>query len=259
MTFSAKPLLGQLSASNKPPVLFLNISGPSSAGKTTLAHLFSSVFAPHVQSIFHGGQLCKDISLIPTCNGYIDSDGLGVVDFEKLIETLIYVKANEGKPPENLKSWQSEGFPDQGARAFRMVSKDTIKQLSDRVAEKLEDINYSIVIMEGFLFYHIQDVWRRLDGRLFVRLDHQEARPRRLKRPSYGAEVEEDEFSKTEDYFEKMVWRNYVEQHADLFEDGNVEREIDRIAVQEAMNVEMWQTLNWAVISWVWIENPPAV
>lgn len=64
--------------------------------------------------------------------------------------------------------------------------------------------------------------------------------------PSYGAEAKKDEFWKTEDYFEKMVWRNYVEQHADLFEDGNVEGEIDKkvcgereIAVQEAMNVEM--------------------
>lgn len=51
-----------------------------------------------------------------------------------------------------------------------------------------------------------------------------------------------------------MVWRNYVEQHADLFEDGNVEGEIDKkvcsergIAVQEAMNLEMGQTLKWAV------------
>ena len=51
-----------------------------------------------------------------------------------------------------------------------------------------------------------------------------------------------------------MVWRNYVEQHADLFEDGNVEGKVDReacgergIALQEGMNVEVGQTLSWAV------------
>ena len=87
-----------------------------------------------------------------------------------------------------------------------------------------------------------------------MRLDHQEARRRRLTRPSYGTEAKEGEFWRTEDYFEKMVWRNYVEQHADLFADGDVEGSIDRkvyseraIALQEAMNVEVGQTLSWAV------------
>ena len=248
------PTTGQPTASNNPPVFLLGISGPSSAGKTTLAHLLSIVFTPHVQLLLHGDDFCKDISLIPTCNGYIDADGPRGVDFENLVETLDYVKANGGKPPENFRSWQSNVFPDQEARALRIVPKDTLKQLKDKVSEQLGDAKYSIVIMEGFLLYHSSDVRRRLDGKLFVRLDHQEARRRRLTRPSYGAEAKEGEFWKTEDYFEKMVWRNYVEQHADLFEDGNVEGNIDRkacserrSALQETMNVEVGQTLSWAV------------
>ena len=176
------------------------------------------------------------------------------MDFEKLVETLDHVKANWGDPPENFTSWQSDVFPDQEARALQMVPKDTLKQLSDKVSEQLGDAKCTVVIIEGFLLYHLSDVRRRLDGKLFVRLDHQEARRRRLTRPSYGAEAKEGEFWKTEDYFEKMVWRNYVEQHADLFEDGNVEGSINRkvcsergIALQEAMNVEMGETLSWAV------------
>lgn len=105
-----------------------------------------------------------------------------------------------------------------------------------------------------YLLYHSPDVRDRLDGRLFVRLDHQEARRRRLTRPSYGSEAKEGEFWKTEDYFEKMVWRNYVEQYADLYEDGDVEGSVDEkmcdergVAVQGAMNVEVGQTLDWAV------------
>lgn len=135
-----------------------------------------------------------------------------------------------------------------------MIPGDTLKRLSERVSEQLQDAKYTIVIIEGFLLYHMSDVRGRLDGRLFVRLDHQEARRRRLTRPSYGAEAKDGEFWKTEDYFEKMVCRNYVEQHADLFEDGNVEGRADMevrsergIAVQETMNVEVGQTLSWAV------------
>ena len=135
-----------------------------------------------------------------------------------------------------------------------MIPRDTLKRLSNRVSEQLEDAKYTIVILEGFLLYHRPDVRSRLDGRLFVRLDHKEARRRRLTRPFYGAEAKEGEFWKTDHYFEKMVRRNYVEQHADLLEGGNVEGSVDMgvcgergIAMQEAMNVEVGQMLDWAV------------
>ena len=87
-------------------VFLLGISGPSSAGKTTIAHLLSSVlFSPHVKLLIHGDDFCKDISLIPACNGYIDADGPKGVDFETLVKTLDYVRASGGKPPDSLKSW----------------------------------------------------------------------------------------------------------------------------------------------------------
>ena len=108
-----------------------------------------------------------------------------------------------------------------------MVPGDGLKQLSDGVSGQLHDAKYTIVIMEESLLYHRLAVRDRLDGGLFVRLDHQEARRRRLTRPSYGTEAKEGDFWKMEDYFEKMVWRNYVEQHADLFADGNVEESVD--------------------------------
>jgi nicotinamide/nicotinate riboside kinase len=190
----------------------------------------------------------------PTTVMYLDADGPAGVDFENLVETLSYVKANGGKLPDTFKSWQSDVFPGQEASALRMVPEETLKQLSDKVSAQLEDAKYSIVITEGFLLYHMPDIRTKLDGKLFMRLNHQKARRRRLTRPSYGAEAKEGEFWKTEDYFEKMVWRNYVEQHADLFEDGNVEGGIDSkvcsergIAVQEGMNMEMAHTLTWAM------------
>lgn len=248
MTFSP------IGRSTPSPVTLLGISGPSSAGKTTLAHLLSHVFAPHVQLLIHGDDFCKEIGLLPTYNGYPDADGPSGVDFENLVETIDYVKANEGKLPEKFKSWQPAVFPDQEAKSLQMVRKDTLRRLSDKVSEQLEGANYLVVILEGFLLYRSCDVRGRLDGKLFLRSDYEEARRRRLSRPSYGVEAKEGEFWKTEDYFEKMVWRNYVEQHADLFENGEVEGSVDRevcrergIVMQEGMNVEIGQTLSWAV------------
>ena len=77
------------------------------------------------------------------------------MDFEKLVDTLDFVKANGGKPPENFTSWQSDVFPDQEARALRMVPKDTLKQLRGKISEQLGNAKYTIVIIEGFLLYHL--------------------------------------------------------------------------------------------------------
>lgn len=135
-----------------------------------------------------------------------------------------------------------------------MIPMNTLKLLSGKVSSQLKDTKYLIVILEGFLLYHMSAIRNRLDGKLFLRLNHEEARRRRSTRPSYGAEAKEGEFWKAEDYFEKMVWRNYVEQHADLFENGNVNGSVDKmtcsergIMMQEGINVKVEQTLTWAV------------
>ncbi len=77
-----------------------------------------------------------------------------------------------------------------------------------------------MVIVEGFMLFNFAGIRERCDVRLFVRLSRGEARRRRMKRPGYGSEAKEGEFWKTEDYFEKMVWRNYVEQHGEFFWTG---------------------------------------
>lgn len=237
-----------------PATFILGISGPSSAGKTTLAYLLARVFIPHVPLLLHGDDFCKDESIIPTVNGYIDADGPQGVDFEWLIETVDYARKSGGRVPEDFTSWQTEVFPGQEERALGMVEGLVLKNLQEKVDSQLGGCRYKLIILEGFLLYHRANVRERLDAKLSVRLDHAEARRRRLTRPSYGAEAKEGEFWKTEDYFEKMVWRNYAEQHADLFEEGNVEGNMDKkvcsergISMQEAMNVEVEQTLRWAV------------
>lgn len=62
------------------------------------------------------------------------------------------------------------------------------------------------------------------------------------------------EFWKTEGYFERIVWRNYVEQHGQFTEGGNVEGVVDSerckqlgIVVQEGMDIEVQETSRWAV------------
>ena len=238
---------------NQTGVFVLGVSGPSFAGKSTLAHLLSSVIRPHAQYSVHGDDFCRDISVLPIFHGHRDADGPDGVDSRSMTKALDHLKANEGKLPDDSKSWQADVFPEQQRKALEMVSEDFLKQLRLKVADRLVKVLFRIVILEGFLLYHQADVHNRLDGRLFIRLDYEEARRRRIERPGYERQAKEGEFWKTEDCFDKMVWRNYREQHADLFENMDIEGSVDKdvcndrkIVVQDVTNLDVEDTLCWA-------------
>lgn len=239
-------------------VFLVGLSGPASAGKTTLAHLLSYVFSPRIKHILHGDDFCKEIEQIPIVNGYPDADGPAGVDFDRMGQVIDHVSTNGGNIPTDFKSWQADVFPGQDTRALGMVNRGLLEELKNKVAahsiQNGGEVATRMVIIEGFMLYNIPEIRDRLDCRLFVRLSHKEAKHRRMTRPQYGIEAKEGEFWKTEDYFEEMVWRNYVEQHSEFFEGGDVQGKVDEVrckdlevVVQDGIDVDVETTLRWAV------------
>lgn len=55
-------------------VLMIGLSGPTSAAKTTLAHLLKHVFS-NIALILHTDDFCKEFAHISTVNGYLACDG----------------------------------------------------------------------------------------------------------------------------------------------------------------------------------------
>lgn len=205
------------------PVFMIGLSGPSSTGKTTLAHLLNQVF-PSVVLILHADDFCKEFKDLPTVNGYLDADGPDGVDFPRMVQVLDYIKGNAGKPPMDFKSWQADVFPGYDKIALELVPEQLLTELSAKVKSSGVDFaKAKLVIVEGLMLYNIEAVRSRLDVRLFLRLSHDNAKQRRMTRRNYGADAKPEEFWKTEDYFEKMVWRNYVAEHASFFKDQDVE------------------------------------
>ena len=204
-------------------VVLLGLSGPSSAGKTAFAHLLSHVF-PSITLILHGDDFCREIEDLPVVDGVPDADGPDGVDFIRMAHVLDYVKANVGKTPPDFKSWQADVFPGQKEIALRLVTPSLIAELRQRVETSgIGFENFSIVVVEGMMLYNIVEVQKRIDIRLFLRLSHKTAKYRRMNRQGYGSDAKPGEFWKTEDYFEKMVWRNYKNEHAAFFQHGDVE------------------------------------
>lgn len=158
-------------------IFLLGISGPSSGGKTTLAHLLRHVFTPYVSLILHGDDFCKDISLIPTVNGYVDADGINGVDFPKMARVLDHIKSNAGAVPDSFAGWQLDVYADQEENALKLVPSEQLGHLKRKVEGQLtsRSKNFKIVVIEGFMLYNMSQITQKLDHRLFVRLDYREA------------------------------------------------------------------------------------
>lgn len=233
-------------------VVFIGLSGPSSSGKTTLAYLLKQIF-PNVAYVLHADDFCKEFDEIPTVDGYLDCDGPDAIDYVRMAKVLDHMKGHNGLPPEDFKSWQDEVFPGQEEKASLTISKEVVDNLKLQVAkENLDFKSIKLVFVDGFLLYQNPIIRERLDVKLFFRLSYKVAKERRFTRQGYGPEAKPDEFWKTENYFEKMVWRSYVEQHIFMFKRGDVEADVDEVAceragikVQPGLNCPIEESLVW--------------
>lgn len=159
----------------------------------------------------------------------MDCDGPDAIDYVRIANVLDHMRGHNGLPPEDFKSWQDEVFPGQEEKALLIVPKEVVVNLRDQVLSKenLDFKSLKLVLADGFLLYQNSSSRERLDVKLFFRLSHGVAKERRFTRQGYRSEAKPDEVWKTEDYFEKMVWRCYVEQHDFMFERGDVEGKVD--------------------------------
>jgi nicotinamide/nicotinate riboside kinase len=164
------------------------------------------------------------------------------------------MRRHNGVPPEDFKSGQDEVFPGQEEKALSTVLKELVDNLREQVTKaNLDFSSIKLVFVDGFLLNQNRTMRERLDVKLFFGLSYKITKDRRFTRQGYGSEAKPDEFWKTEDYFEKMVWRCYVEQHAFMFERGDMEGKVDEVVCEWA-DIKMLPGLNRPIEqSLVWI------
>lgn len=91
-------------------VLMIGLSGPTSAGKTTLAHLLKHVF-PNMLSFYTPMTSARSShTSLPSTAILPVTDPEGV-DFASMVKTLDYIRANAGKAPPDFKTWQADVLP----------------------------------------------------------------------------------------------------------------------------------------------------
>ena len=235
------------------PAVLIGISGCTGSGKTALSHLLASVLpqatAPiilHLEDFF----IPKHF-LIPSKDGDRDADCQDAINFKALIRVLRFFK-HEGKMPPGFHTDQDETYEQE--HASTLVSENVINEIKGIVAGSayLED-GPPICIVDGFLLYHEPRIRELLDIKLFLRTTKEIARTRRFEKPEYAGEHAEEEFWRTQSYFDRKVWPHHIEEHGPLFEKGDVEEtplfklcDYLRIEMQPRLEMSIEDILRWA-------------
>ncbi|KAK0654552.1 putative nicotinamide riboside kinase [Cercophora samala] len=208
--------------------LLISLSGPSSSGKTTLARLLRDLL-PNT-FILHEDDFYKPEEDLPLRAGHRDWDCPAAIDLPSLTKALEYIKSTGNFPPfVNSKEDQNTigncpASPAQISLAKAIIASSPI--LSSSWPEDLK-----ICILDGFLLYsqspEFIPILSRIDIKLFLLASEEKAVARRRARDGYV--TLEGFWKDPEGYVEDVVWPNYVEQHAYLFEGGDVKKgKLDR-------------------------------
>ncbi|KAJ4200490.1 ribosylnicotinamide kinase [Fusarium falciforme] len=116
--------------------------------------------------------------------------------------------------------------------------------------------NLRLCLLDGFLLFSpsMAAIKPNLDIKLFLRTTYAKAKARREARDGYV--TLEGFWADPPGYVDKIVWPNYVEQHAWMFQGGDVEGEFkmdvlekERIKVQDKVGVDgdIEKTFEWTV------------
>ncbi|KAJ8104792.1 hypothetical protein OPT61_g10566 [Boeremia exigua] len=208
-----------------PPPLLVGISGPSSSGKTTLSRLLRTVFPPSTLTILHLDDFYHPDTLIPLKNGIQDWDCLEALDLPALKNALLYVKQH-GSSPDWLVSKEDQNSVGEHGVEERVVG-ELRREVGALLDARPEWRDRRICIVDGFLLFgeEMREVRELFDVRMFLRTGYATAKGRREARSGYV--TLEGFWQDPPGYVDDIVWPNYVKDHGFLFEDGDVDGELD--------------------------------
>lgn len=230
--------------------LIVGVSGVSSSGKTTLARLlrdiFPNTFVLHEDDFYNTD---TEIPINDDAGGVADWDCLEAINLPAFEEALSYIKKN-GMPPPNLKSKEDKNSVGEVEIDHKLI--DDLKWKASHWM--FQDVS-PVAIIDGFLLYSegMKNIRSQFDVKLFLRTNFKTAKTRREARSGYV--TLEGFWEDPPEYVDKVVWPNYVKDHAFLFKDGNVEGEmkqdvLDRLGIHP-MPLEAEENMT-ACVEWAY-------
>ncbi|KAM5348678.1 hypothetical protein ACJ41O_008502 [Fusarium nematophilum] len=233
--------------------LIVGISGCSSSGKTTLARLLRDIF-PHT-FILHEDDFYRPETELPMKEGLLDWDCAESLDIPAMADSLAYIRQHASFPPT------LDSKEDSNSVGECPVRESTIAVQRNKVDAALGPdhplrTNLRLCLLDGFLLYppSMAAIQPSLDIKLFLRASYEKAKLRREARDGYV--TLEGFWADPPGYVDKIVWPNYVAEHAWMFEGGDVdgafradvlEREGIRAQMDVGADGDIEKTFEWTV------------
>jgi nicotinamide/nicotinate riboside kinase len=154
------------------------------------------------------------------------------LDVEGMWAMLAYIK-KEGRVKEGFESKE-----DKNAVGNVKVDRQVLGTWEERFSGILEGSEAArIAIIDGFLLFsdEMREVRDLFDVRMLLRLDYDTVKRRREARMGYV--TLEGFWEDPKGYVDLIVWPNYVKDHAFLFQEGDVNGELDE-KVCERLNIK---------------------
>ncbi|MCJ1486079.1 ribosylnicotinamide kinase [Schaereria dolodes] len=219
------------------PTFLIGISGSTSTQKTSLAKLLSLIFpSTTLVLIVHQNDFFTSKNLlVPNINGELDTDCNDAIDLAALERVIGYVKKEGRLPPR----YQRLAVEREKTLATSQISQEMIENLRSNISQCIGfDHGSPVAIIVGFLLYPDQDIRGLLDVRLFLRASQTVVKERRFSKLKYAARNVGNDFWRSKDYFDRMVWRNHVKEHGPLFQHEDVEDNPD-MQICKRLGIEM--------------------
>lgn len=142
------------------------------------------------------------------------------------------------------------------------VPDSTIAALKAKIPASVAQSKLRICLLDGFLLFSesMAALKSSLDLKIFLRVSYAKAKARREARDGYV--TLEGFWKDPPGYVDDIVWPNYVEEHAFLFENGDVEgrfkkdvleREKIHVPNDGALDGDLSKTLEW-MVDLIWAE-----
>ncbi|RPD63818.1 P-loop containing nucleoside triphosphate hydrolase protein [Lentinus tigrinus ALCF2SS1-6] len=212
----------------KTRVILVGIGGATCSGKTTLAKHLRRILPNSV--IVHQDDFAPPQELVPVHPVYGVQDwdrAEGAIEWPRMVKALEEVKRTGVIPPEHVSHDhlnEQKDIPIDDTVFQKWKSQ--FERIEEEYRAKGEEIKW--VLVDGFLLYWYPEVVDKLDYRIFLRVPYEVLKQRRHDRHGYHTAVQSDpEGSLWRDppnYWEQIVWPAYVEAHAGMLENGDVER-----------------------------------
>lgn len=207
----------------KQQIVLVALSGPSSSGKSTTAKVLHKLFdgskVVHLDDFYYPDE---EIPVDPVTKEQ-NWDCANAIDFKRFADYINGLKSNKTLRTQ-IDSLEPEAdlqLTEEEIKHFKSIIDSYGTVLRDKV----------IVFVDGFMLFHDIEISSLFDIRLFFHASFETLKTRRESRAGYntvgGFWVDPPR------YFSNLVWPEYFKSHKHLFEDGNVNSNLNTYAKDE--------------------------